>query len=167
MGLETIAHSVQGGQLKRRDRISIEDRMEIQDIVSLPSLYVDIGDYRAAAQCYAKDAILDYASVFGPSAKALSAATYWTTVLDFMPAFDSSLHQTTNFDINVEGATATCVSAVSATLRLGGDIYSNGGIYRHTLIRTDEGWRISHQSYQRTFEEGESLLEKARSRIQR
>jgi hypothetical protein len=161
----TPDNSIRGGRPKWRDQLSMQDRIEIQDIVSLPTLYVDLGDYQVAAQFYVKDAILDYSSVLGPAAQALPVERYWASVLQFMPGFDSSLHQITNFDISMEGEAAVCISAVRATLRIGEETYSNGGIYRHTLVRTAEGWRISHQSYRKTFEEGASLLEKARARL--
>jgi ketosteroid isomerase-like protein len=149
-------------QLKKEVR-ELRDIVEIQRVVGAVSLYSDLGDHAAGERLYTKDATLDYSSMFGPDASTTDVGEFWKQVMEFLPGFDATHHQTTNFDVKVDGDTATAVSMVRATHRIGDDTANNGGVYEHYLVRTPEGWRIKRQSYRATFFEKEQLIEKARA----
>lgn len=151
-------------QLKNEVR-ELRDILEIQRVVSGVSLYSDLGDHAAGEALYMPDAILDYTAMFGPEQGLFGVREFWESVLEFLPGFDATHHQTTNFDVVVNGDTAKSTSLVRATHKLGNDTANNGGVYVHDLIRTPEGWRIKRQSYRLMFEEKDSLIERARERL--
>lgn len=152
-------------ELKKEIR-ELRDIIEIQRVVSGVSLWSDLGDHAAGEALYTPDAVLDYTSMFGPEGGSVKVRDFWQSCLEFLPGFDATHHQTTNFDVVVNGDTAKAISLVRATHRIDNDIANNGGVYEHELVRTPQGWKIKRQSYRATFFEKESLIEKARERAQ-
>lgn len=64
--------------------------------------------------------------------------------------FRSTLHVTTNHQVNVSGDAATCLSYVHGRfirdLPQGGNMFESTGWYDDVLVRTDGGWRIRQRS---------------------
>jgi ketosteroid isomerase-like protein len=140
----------------------LRDILEIQRVISGASLYSDLGDHARSEAMYTADATLDYSDIFGPEAAALPAAVHWSNARELVRGFDSMHHQTTNFDIDVKGDTATATSLIRSTLRINDETASNGGSYVHRLVRTADGWRIARQEFKLSYSEGPNLIERAR-----
>jgi len=86
-------------------------------------------------------------------------------VIKIVPGFDRSFHQISNFDIHVEGDAALSRSMVSACHRLDGELWEQGGLYEHDLVKLSVGWRIRHQTYTQYWERGRDLSREAAERL--
>lgn len=147
-------------------RPDVADRLEIEDVVGAVSLFADLGDYDSAAKMFTPDATFDYSGIMGPEAANIGLKQYWDDVKAFVPGFETTHHQASNFDVRVDGDKATCTSMVRAFLRIGDKSFENGGVYHHRFVRTPKGWRITWLTYELRFEKGDkSLFDLARQRV--
>jgi hypothetical protein len=148
------------------DQAAAADRLDVQDTICAMTLYADLGNLKGAASLFAEGATLDYSSLSGPQASALVAKDFWVGVEDFFPGFDATQHMITNFAVQLNGMRAECTSAVRAMHRIGQEVWTNGGFYYHRLVKVGGHWRIAHLRYDMRFEEGRSLVEDARRRVE-
>jgi hypothetical protein len=147
-------------------RPSAEDRLDIQDLICAVTMYADLGNYDRAKAQFAERATMHYASLFGEERRSVPAAEFLDYVQTYMPGFDATQHQVTNFEIKVQGDYAESRSQVRASHRIGSEDWVVASIYLHTFTRTPRGWRISAMGVRKIFEEGErSLLERAAARL--
>jgi hypothetical protein len=143
----------------------LADKLEIQDLICSVCVGSDLRDmdnYRD----FTPDATMDYSSAWGRPGS-VSLADFKAAVMQFRPGFDATQHQVSNFDIQINGDTATCRSVVYAMQRVDDALGWNAGIYHHTLVRTPAGWRIRHLRYQLQFKDDpDNLGERARQKVQ-
>lgn len=142
----------------------ISDRLEIQDVISAVSLHSDMKEFDEIPQYYTADAVVEYPSIFGMESAIAPVLEHRARVMTFLPHFDVTNHQVTNFQIKINGDKATCRSQVRAVHRIGPDIERVGGTYHHELRRTAEGWRICYHRFDRDFIDGPNLIAAAQAR---
>jgi ketosteroid isomerase-like protein len=65
--------------------------------------------------------------------------------------FDVTQHITTNHQVVVVGATATCRTQLQSQHVLGDKNFIVGGYYEDELRKTADGWRITHRLMQQTW----------------
>jgi hypothetical protein len=154
---------------RRLAQWSIQDRLEIEEIICAVPMYADQRDFDAAEALFTELATLDYTSSYGASrgTSRQPKSEYWARVKEQHPGFEGTIHPTSNFVISVDGDRATCVSYVMAVMRVGKDTWSNGGTYYHELVRTRDGWRIQHLQYEMRFDVGdrEAVISQAKARV--
>ncbi|MGE4432252.1 MAG: nuclear transport factor 2 family protein [Sphingobium sp.] len=143
----------------------LADRIAIQDLICAVTLAGDRRDFDAVFSHFTQDAEFDYSSLFGTPG-AVRLPEFRANGARFRPAIDT-LHQVTNFQISIDGDEATCVSAVRAMTKVDDMLAENGGLYTHRLVRTAQGWRISHVRYDVIFRQGADLFEAARAKMER
>jgi len=143
----------------------IDARAEIIDVISAVTFHIDVMEFDVARSMYAPGATLSYKSLFGADSPPVAADQFWNHVLTFLPGLDRCFHQTTNFDIHVKGDTAKSRSMVYGCLRLGKELWEQGGLYEHDLIRLTAGWRIRHQAFTQFWERGRDLSSEAAARL--
>ncbi len=136
------------------------DRQEIAEFIVTNSMLADSGDpaaWERYRQRYAEQITVDYSSTLGDPARLVARdllMPYWKSLID---AFDVTQHLVTNVVVTLNGDQANTRAYVVSNHRIGGDVWSCGGIYEHGLQRTanrDGGWQITAQRFSPLFETG-------------
>jgi len=147
-------------------RPTLQDRIDIEDLICAVTMYADCNEYEQLLNLFAEDGVMKYGALFGAEHNSQPAATFIAHVRSFMPGFDSTQHQVTNFDIRVYGDSATSRSQVKASHRLGNRDWVVASIYHHEFVRRADGWRISSMGVQPLFEDGDrAMVEEAARRV--
>jgi 3-phenylpropionate/cinnamic acid dioxygenase small subunit len=125
----------------------IEDRLEIDALLTRYATAVDAKDWLLYESCFTRDAFIDYTSSGGIKGS-LSEVRRWLSQV--MPVFAMTQHLVTNRAIKVDGDTATSRSYFFNPLGLpdgkgGMSVYFDGGYYNDKLVRTPAGWRIKER----------------------
>src|SRR5262245_49289517 len=123
-------------------RPSLQDRIDIQDVISAITFYADICEFDKMRQFFTEDAYMDYSALFGEVRAHVPAQQFITDISKFVPGFDAQQSQVTNFDIRVTGDNAYARSHVHAFQRIGERIWYSASVYRHTLVRSKPGWKV-------------------------
>lgn len=144
---------------------ALQDRIEIQDVICAVTLHSDLDEPDAALALYRPGASIDYSAVSGPGSADIPVELHRQNLAGFLPGFDKRQHQTTNFDIRVDGDEAVSRAQVRAIHTLDGEVWLVHGTYHHRLVRTDAGWRITYQRADLVHQEGEHLVAIARARV--
>jgi hypothetical protein len=155
-------------RLKRVASTPIDVRAQIIDVISAVTLYVDILEFDVARSMYAPGATLSYKTfktLFGADGKPVPAVEFWDQAIEWLPGFDRTFHLVSNFDIHAEGDAALSRSMVSSIHRLDREIWEQGGLYEHDLVKLSVGWRIRHQTYTQFWERGRDLSREAAERL--
>lgn len=122
---------------------------EIAAVINVINLYavaVDTQQWNLFDQVFTDDATTDFG---GPAAFAGLAAIKQTFAAIHEP-FASTMHVTTNHQVEASGETASCLSYVHGrfirAVQEGGNMFESVGWYDDLLVRKDGGWRISRRS---------------------
>jgi 3-phenylpropionate/cinnamic acid dioxygenase small subunit len=144
--------------LLRRLR-ALEDREQIRDLLVGYGMALDAHDWDRLRTVFVPEAVADYGDLEGRNEgiEEIIAACHRALV-----GLDSSQHLVANLDVRVDGdqATATCYLhaqhyLVSAS---GVNTFVVGGTYRDELIRTPDGWRITHRKLETTWTDGNAAV---------
>jgi hypothetical protein len=72
--------------------------------------------------------------------------------------FDLTQHLIGNHQVHIDGDRATCRCQLQSQHTRhgleGGENYTIAGVYLDELVRTPDGWRISHRTMQQTWADG-------------
>ncbi|MER6970965.1 nuclear transport factor 2 family protein [Nocardioides sp. NPDC000445] len=123
------------------------DRAEITDALTRYTLAVDDGDWDALDTVFAADATIDY-SESGGTVGELAEVKKW--LAEMLPAFSQKrLHTIGQVGITFTGEGAEVVAYFDNPMVIsdgsGGErVVEVGGRYRHSFVRTPEGWRSRH-----------------------
>ncbi|MEM7073394.1 MAG: nuclear transport factor 2 family protein [Pseudomonadota bacterium] len=131
----------------------LTDERQIVNTIHNVGFFADQGDWdQLALQFHLEGAVLDYTSYASASAGTSSdlprllpceIVQAWKTVL---PGYDRTHHLMGTESVQINGDMATVTSNVYATHILeneGEDLWVFIGDYRHELIKTDQGWKIT------------------------
>jgi len=111
---------------------------------------IDTKDWTLFRTCFTDDVQADYGVGVG-SWTDVDAITEYMTVMH--AEMVDTKHRLTNFVIEVDGDSATASTYVHAVLVVTNDPltwYEPVGRYEDRLVRTSDGWRISHRVYHST-----------------
>jgi hypothetical protein len=130
----------------------ISDRFEIQQLLIDYSTAIDKRRFDDLDQVFTPDAYIDYRAMGGidgsfPRVKAWLA--------DVLPNFPVYAHMLGNFDVRIDGDTASSRTICFNPMVLGGDqnqILFCGLWYDDEFIRTPEGWRMSRRVEAKVFD---------------
>lgn len=122
------------------------DRAEIADALTRYTLAVDTGDWDALDTVFTPDAAIDY-SESGGIVGAFPEVKAW--LAEMLPAFSSRRLHTVGqisyaFSSSAEEAEVIAYFDNPMVISDGSDgerVVEVGGLYRHTFIRTPQGWR--------------------------
>lgn len=122
------------------------DRAEITDAITRYTVAVDEGDWDRLDTVFTPDADIDYTQS-GGIADAYPVVKAW--LAENLPAFSTHRLHTVGqvgFDFADGGDTAEVIAYFDNPMRIadghGGErVVEVGGIYRHSFVRTPEGWR--------------------------
>ena len=145
------------------DISALADHIAIQDVISHVTLCGDLRDFDGSFAMFTDDAVDDYASLL-VMAEPLGLAEFRANAQAFRPALDT-MHQISNFRIEVDGDEAVSLSTVRAVTCVDDLVAENGGIYTHRLRRTAAGWRICFVRYDCKFRTGPDVFAAAREKM--
>lgn len=122
------------------------DRAEITDALTRYTLAVDDGDWDALDTVFTPDAAIDY-SESGGTVGAFPEVKAW--LAEMLPAFSSKRLHTVgqiSYGFSDSGEEAEVVAYFDNPMVIadgsGGErVVEVGGLYRHTFVRTPQGWR--------------------------
>ena len=119
------------------------DRMEIIETATRYATGVDTRDRDVYRSCFTDEIELDMSGMGMGEPMKMSADAWVDQALTLVSNFESTQHMITNHVITVDGDRATCVAYVRAQHYNPQNMYTVGGYYTNTLVRTPEGWKIS------------------------
>lgn len=130
----------------------ISDRLEINDLLISYCTAVDSGDIDRFDVIFTADAVIDY-SVFGFDRAGLEATKQF--LKESLPSVPSKQHMITNSEVHLDGDRATartlCFNPMVVPREEGGFQMMYFHLwYLDTLLRTDQGWRISERSEEKS-----------------
>jgi ketosteroid isomerase-like protein len=144
--------------------LTLQDLNDERDIRAVYCLYCDIiddKDFDRLTEVFTEDAYQDYRQTLGPDGIRRGTAELIAGAHKHMGK-DSycgqTHHNVMNFRIDVAGDTATAKVHYYAVHRgvgkYDGALYSMWGEYDDQLVRTADGWRVSHRMYRSFLTEG-------------
>ncbi|HEX4586754.1 MAG TPA: nuclear transport factor 2 family protein [Mycobacterium sp.] len=130
----------------------ISDRFEIQQLLIDYSTAIDKRRFDDLDRVFTEDAYIDYREMGGidgrfPDVKAWLAQT--------LPNFPAYSHMLGNFDVRIDGDTASSRTILFNPMVLGGErnqILFCGLWYEDEFVRTPDGWRMSRRVETKCFD---------------
>lgn len=131
----------------------MSDRLEIQDLITRYVYAIDERDYDVLDQVFTPDAVIDYSELGGSKGTREETKRFLATA---MPAFPAFQHLSVNTKLAIDGDRAqakTILFNPMAMIHEGETrMFFIGLWYVDTLVRTAEGWRISHRREQKCWD---------------
>ena len=122
----------------------ISDRLEIQQLLVDYSTAIDNRRFDDLDRVFTPDAHIDYTELGGIAGTYPDVKAWLAEVLPNFPAY---FHMLGNFDIRIDGDTATSRTILFNPMKLGDDdqIMFCGLWYDDEFIRTADGWRMTRR----------------------
>lgn len=138
------------------------DRQKVQDIVIRYAAGIDKRDWEAYRSCFADEVEIDFTSWIGGTPSVFPADRWVELVRRTLGGFTSTQHVSANQKVHIESNEAICVSDMQAEHFLPNDemehIYTIGGHYTNSLLRTSGGWKIRKCKLTVTWTSGDRRL---------
>ncbi len=125
------------------DLQEISDRLDIADVLTRYTRAIDSGDWDVLDTVFTADAAIDYTES-GGIAGGFDVVKPW--LAENLPIFPRRMHLLGQIESVVSGDEAEVSAYFHNPMVLpnpdGSElIVEFGGIYRHTMVRTEQGWR--------------------------
>jgi len=130
----------------------ISDRFEIQQLLIDYSTAIDTRQFDDLDHVFTADAYIDYRAMGGIDGRFPEVKAWLAQVL---PNFRAYAHMLGNFDVRIDGDTASSRTICFNPMVLGGEqnqILYCGLWYNDEFIRTAEGWRMSRRVETKCFD---------------
>jgi SnoaL-like domain len=130
----------------------ISDRFEIQQLLIDYSTAIDTRQFDDLDHVFTADAYIDYRAMGGIDGRFPEVKAWLAQVLPNFPAY---AHMLGNFDVRIDGDTASSRTVCFNPMVLGGEqnqILYCGLWYDDEFIRTAEGWRMSRRVETKCFD---------------
>lgn len=129
------------------------DRERISALLDDYAVGIDDKDWALVRSVFASDAVLDYSAFGGPKGSPDDVLPWLESSV---AAFALTQHFTVNRRIVVDGDTAASRADLFAPMGMPSgegtvDMLLTGGVYRDTLARTADGWRITARTLDRAW----------------
>lgn len=149
---------------QRNAAAALDDRAGIIDAINEIGLSADMRDWKQVRAQFADEVFADYTSLVGGQPGTVKADELVSGWKAFLPGFTATQHIITNHRVTVSGDEAQSLSQFVANHRLadaaGGELWTLGGYYRHTLRRTRSGWKVTRMTMTWTWQTGNTDLPK-------
>jgi hypothetical protein len=132
-------------------RFSLEelsDQLEIEQLMHTYASGIDTADYDLVSSIFVPGGEIDYGSLGGPRGRWEPEVRRWSE--ESLAAFPVRKHYITNVVVTYaddrQAATSVCYWRAPMGFARGDGsihIFESGGRYLDSLVRTDDGWRIS------------------------
>jgi hypothetical protein len=122
----------------------ISDRLEIQQLLVDYSTAIDNRRFDDLDRVFTSDAYIDYTELGGIAGTYPDVKAWLAEVLPNFPAY---FHMLGNFDIRIDGDTASSRTILFNPMKLGDDdqVMFCGLWYDDEFIRTADGWRMTRR----------------------
>jgi SnoaL-like domain len=130
----------------------IWDRFEIQQLLIDYSTAIDKRRFDDLDRVFTPDAYIDYRAMGGIDGPYPEVKAWLAQVLPNFPAY---AHMLGNFDVRIDGDTASSRTICFNPMVLGGDrgqILFCGLWYEDEFVRTTDGWRMSRRVETKCFD---------------
>ena len=130
----------------------ISDRFEIQQLLIDYSTAIDKRQFDDLDRVFTPDAYIDYRAMGGIDGRFPEVKTWLAQVLPNFPVY---AHMLGNFDVRIDGDTASSRTICFNPMVLGGEqnqILYCGLWYEDEFVRTAEGWRMSRRVETKCFD---------------
>jgi hypothetical protein len=130
----------------------ISDRFEIQQLLIDYSTAIDTRQFDDLDHVFTADAYIDYRAMGGIDGRFPEVKAWLAQVL---PNFRAYAHMLGNFDVRIDGDTASSRTICFNPMVLGGEqnqILYCGLWYDDEFIRAAEGWRMSRRVETKCFD---------------
>ena len=130
----------------------ISDWFEIQQLLIDYSTAIDTRRFDDLDRVFTPDAYIDYRAMGGIDGRFPEVKAWLAQVLPNFPAY---AHMLGNFDVRIDGDTASSRTICFNPMVLGGDqnqLLYCGLWYEDEFIRTPEGWRMSRRVETKCFD---------------
>jgi hypothetical protein len=130
----------------------ISDRFEIHQLLIDYSTAIDQRRFDDLDRVFTQDAYIDYREMGGIDGRFPEVKAWLAQVLPNFPAY---AHMLGNFDVRIDGDTASSRTILFNPMVLGGDrnqILFCGLWYEDEFIRTPAGWRMSRRVETKCFD---------------
>jgi SnoaL-like domain len=130
----------------------ISDRLEIQQLMVDYSTAIDQKRFDDLDRVFTPDAYIDYRATGGVDGRYPEVKAWLADVLPNFPAYS---HMLGNFDVRIDGDTATSRTICFNPMVMGGDkrqVYFVGLWYVDEFVRTAQGWRMSRRVEEKCFD---------------
>jgi SnoaL-like domain len=130
----------------------ISDRFEIQQLLIDYSTAIDQRRFDHLDRVFTPDAYIDYRAMGGIDGRYPEVKAWLAQVLPNFPAY---AHMLGNFDVRIDGDTASSRTICFNPMVLGGDkgqILFRGLWYEDEFVRTGDGWRMSRRVETKCFD---------------
>jgi hypothetical protein len=130
----------------------ISDRFEIQQFQVDNSTAIDKRRFDDLDRVFTSDAYIDYRAMGGVDGRYPEVKAWLAQVLPNFPAY---AHMLGNFDVRIDGDTASSRTICFNPMVLGGEqnqILFCGLWYDDEFVRTSDGWRMSRRVEAKCFD---------------
>ena len=130
----------------------ISDRLEIQQLLVDYSTAIDGRRFDDLDRVFTADAYIDYRAMGGVDGRYPEVKAWLAQVLPNFPAY---AHLLGNFDVKIDGDTATSRTLCFNPMVLGGEekqVLFCGLWYDDEFVRTGEGWRMTKRVEEKCFD---------------
>ncbi|QVI26506.1 nuclear transport factor 2 family protein [Mycolicibacterium neoaurum] len=130
----------------------ISDRLEIQQLLIAYSTAIDSRRFDDLDRVFTADAYIDYRAMGGVDGRYPEVKAWLSEVLPNFPAY---AHMLGNFDVRIDGDTATSRTLCFNPMVLGGaegQVLFCGLWYDDEFVRTAEGWRMTKRVEEKCFD---------------
>jgi hypothetical protein len=119
--------------------------MENKIIETVTSIFngADERNWQKVHHAFAPEVLLDYASMNGNPATVMSAEQIIEAWKGFLPGFDKTHHQVSDFKIDQRGAIAEIHFVGKADHFIGSDKWTVAGTYDLEAIQSGNKWKVS------------------------
>lgn len=141
--------------------LNAQNMSEIQNTVTKLFVATDQQDWETLEKCFAKEVILDYASMTGNPAVTLAPKAIIESWQGVLPGFEHTHHQLGNFLVKVENGKASVFCYGTATHYLtndSGNIWAVVGTYDFDLVKDAENWTITKMKFNFKYQSGNTAL---------
>ncbi len=134
------------------------DELEIRRVVDEIDNAVDAKDWAACRSYFADTIDVDFTSLAGGSPARIPSDDLVGAWRRNLYAEKQSHHMRSNHRVTIDGDRAEVFSKGYAfnmlPSRVGSDLWEVWGDYRHTLVRTASGWKVSAMALSVTYSQG-------------
>lgn len=146
------------------DGAVLTDREAAISAVNEIGLSADLREWESVRSQFTDRVFADYSSLTGTAGAEIAADDLVASWKAFLPGFTSTQHVITGHRLNIHGDRAQVTSQFIATHRLagaaGGELWTLGGRYVHSLVRTPKGWKVSAMTMSWAWQTGNTELPK-------
>ena len=130
------------GDMKKDALQMLLDRMEITDTSIRYGTGIDLRDRQLYRSCFTEEIEFDFSSMGMGEPRMMPADEWVDQALMIVSNYQSTQHIITNHVITVEDDEAICTAYLQARHFSPDGMFTVGGYYTNTLVRTPEGWKI-------------------------